>query len=146
MSYVLNALIGREVVVATASALVGRHRVSRLANNLHIVELDDEDVEQPLYLEHFYGLTNDLAVAAATASHVGDIAYIEAEFSGGQGSQACIVWREGDVVLGPLHADHEYPPVPPLRDWPINRALRYFGVNAADGKDEFDTVGLARFR
>lgn len=146
MSYVLEAFIGREAIVATAAAIVRRHRVSRLDRNLHMVELGDHDPDEPLYSDQFYNLTVDLASAAATASHLGDIAYIEAEFFGGEGSQSCIIWRGGEVVFGPLRADDEDPPVPPLSDWPINRALRYFGIRAGDGQDEFDTVGLSRFR
>jgi hypothetical protein len=80
------------------------------------------------------------------ASAIGQIGYIEAAFFGGEGLQGSIVWRDGGVVFGPLQADDDEPPVPPLSDWPINQALRFFGVTAATDMDEFRTVDLGRFR
>ena len=146
MSYVFSAFIGNEVTVEAAAALVRQHRVSRLGRSLHMVELNRHVIDDGRYSRQFYFLTPRLASAAAVASVLGDIGYIEAEFFGGDGSQACVVWRDGDVVFGPLRADDEEPPVPPLHDWPINQALRFFGVQASLEMDEFRTVGLERFR
>jgi len=146
MSFLLAAFIGKEPAVAAAASLAGCHRVSRLGHDLHLVELRADGMRKVQYSELFHQLTPYLAVAASTASAIGDVGYIEANFFGGDGNQSCIVWRGGEVVFGPLRVDDEEPPTPRLRDWPINRALRFFGVEAQPGHDEFDTVNLGRFR
>ncbi len=103
-------------------------------------------MRKPQFSERFQHLTPNLAAAASTASAIGDVGYVEANFFGADGNQACVVWRDGGVVFGPFHADDDEPPTPPLHDWPINQALRFFGVKAQPGHDEFDTVNLGRFR
>jgi hypothetical protein len=73
-------------------------------------------------------------------------AYVEAEFWGGTGMQASLVFEGGRVVLGPTVADKS-----------INKALRKLGVSdepagivhglpLIPGKDPFDMVGLSRYR
>jgi hypothetical protein len=150
MSYNLAAFIGNEATVETAAALTGHHRVSRLAHNLHMLELNSDPMSKERFSDDFYFLTPRLASAAAISSSIGDIGYIEAEFWGGEGVQACVVWRDGAIAFGPFREDDEDPPVAPLRDWPINRALRLFGVradtDADEHMDEFRTVDLGRFR
>lgn len=146
MSFLLAAFIGNEPAVAAAASLADCHRVSRLGRDLHLVELTADGMRKPQYSELFDHLTPDLAAAASTASVVGGVGYIEANFFGGDGDQACAIWRDGNVVFGPLRVDDEEPPTPRLRDWPINQALRFFGVKAQPGRDEFDTVNLGRFR
>ncbi|GGK32680.1 hypothetical protein [Nocardia camponoti] len=53
------------------------------------------------------------------------------EFYGGMGSQGAVVCING----GPIRATTD-----------INDALRELGISAADGLDEFDTVGLGNHR
>jgi hypothetical protein len=146
VSYVLAAFIGREPTIAAASALAGEHRVSRLGHDLHLVELDSEPVRKPLFSDRFHFLTPRLAATAIAASAIGDIGFIEAGFFGGDGLQGSIIWRDGEVVFGPLTANDDEPPIPPLAEWPINQALRFFGVEAKPEMDEFRTVNLGRFR
>lgn len=146
MSFLLAAFVGSEATVAAAGALAGEHRISRLGHNLHIVELDSVPMRRPLSSPEFHFLTPQLAAAGMAASAIGDVGYLEAAFFGGDGCQASIVWRDGGVVFGPLKADDDEPPVPPLSEWPINQALRFFGVRATPHVDEFRTVDLGRFR
>jgi len=65
----------------------------------------------------------------------GPVAYIEAEFFGGQGTQAHA------LMPGP-GAD----PVVLVADDAINRALSWLGVRPLDGHDAFATVGLGKHR
>lgn len=67
-----------------------------------------------------------------TGSHY---AYVEAEYHGGQGGQLAIIWNKN-------HRESflEY------EQQKINRVLKGFGVQAEIGKDEFDTLGLGRYR
>jgi hypothetical protein len=63
-------------------------------------------------------------------------AVIETDYFGGRGDQAAAVYHGDKEVMAPT--------VGPLG--PINEALRYLGVTVSAGNDEFDSVGLARFR
>lgn len=62
-------------------------------------------------------------------------AYVEAEYHGGQGGQMAIIWdkshRKSILEFGQQK---------------INSVLKGFGVRAEIGKDEFDTLGLGRYR
>lgn len=67
------------------------------------------------------------------------VAYLEADYFGGVGTQFAAVWHHGDLVLGPVvKAAHGRSP--------ISQALRRMGVSAAGNTDEFDAVGLGRHR
>jgi hypothetical protein len=63
-------------------------------------------------------------------------AIIETDYFGGVGEQAAVAYRGEVEVMAPEQA--------PLG--PINQALRLLGVEARPGSDEFDTVGLVRYR
>jgi len=63
-------------------------------------------------------------------------AVIETDYFGGRGDQAAVVYRDHEVVMEPQVA----------RIGPINEALRHLGVQRQFPKDEFDTVGLSRYR
>jgi hypothetical protein len=63
-------------------------------------------------------------------------AVIETNYFGGAGTQAAAVYRGAEEVMAPAASAFG----------PINEALRHLGVQASPGLDEFDTVGLGRFR
>jgi hypothetical protein len=83
-------------------------------------------------------------VAARCAAATGPIGWIDADFVGGLGEQWTIAWRDGAIVLGPLHTHNHGQHVAHIKDWAINQALRHFGIAARTGMDEFDTVRLGR--
>jgi hypothetical protein len=90
-------------------------------------------------------LPRALADALADISQFGAVAYLEAEFFGGYGIQASVIWEGGEIVLGPLIEKEEAG----LRctDAAISQALRRLGVEKEeDAFDEFDTVDLGRRR
>lgn len=63
------------------------------------------------------------------------VAYIETEYFGGHGEQTAVFWVGGKIQY---FGQNSY--------GPINHALRTLGVKATADLDEFDTVGLARYR
>ena len=76
-------------------------------------------------------------------SRGGPLAYVEADFFGGVGSQGAAVWADSKLVLGPLRvAENE----PFGTRSPISQALLWLGVVARHGEDEFATVGLGWHR
>jgi len=65
----------------------------------------------------------------------GKLIYVEAEFFGGEGTQASVTYDENGRSTAPL--------VDPDA---INSALRFLGVQVGDSHDEFDALGLGKFR
>ncbi|EME55694.1 hypothetical protein [Amycolatopsis decaplanina] len=85
----------------------------------------------------------DTGLLAKCSEH-GAVAYVEAEYFGGVGTQAAQVWESGETVLGPLHLAEDEPT--PAYGSPISRALRRLSVRKGAHFDEFDAVGLGRHR
>jgi hypothetical protein len=149
VSYELRALAARDEIAAQAADAIGSVLIS-LTQGIGLVPvtaelLDDlSDDAGRAYPDAFWFLTARLAERAATVSAAGAVAYLEADIFGGTGTQAVVVWRAGQVVLGPARtefragADH--------RDDAINRALRELGVAASATGDEFAALGLGGWR
>jgi len=72
---------------------------------------------------------------AEAASNEAPLAYVEANYFGGIGSQMAAAWKQGRLVLEPTDENN-----------PINQALRILGVQAVPPDDEFDTIGLGTHR
>jgi hypothetical protein len=81
-------------------------------------------------------------------SQWGPVAYVEADFFGGDGYQSAAVWRDGATAWGPVF-DEEFNG--PRDGWPINTALARLGVTPSGRTyshdpeqpvDLFDEVGL----
>ncbi len=74
----------------------------------------------------------------------GAVAYVEAEYFGGAGTQSAAVWAGGALALGPLHNPNNE--AFPAAGNAISQALRRLGVDRRGYGDEFDAVGLGRHR
>ncbi|MGC4804217.1 hypothetical protein [Micromonospora sp. DT233] len=72
-------------------------------------------------------------------SRHGPVAYLEAEFSGGLGRQASVVWLGGAVAWGP-HFDDVLDA--PRERWPLNAALTRIGAEPGRWLDPFAELGL----
>ena len=86
--------------------------------------------------QEFYKLSSALAEFGARCSTRGAVAYIETDYWGGEGKQSALLWEGGEVAYGPALA----------RLGPINDVLRRMGVERGENHDEFDAVGLGRYR
>ncbi|HVF68275.1 MAG TPA: hypothetical protein VM914_11455 [Pyrinomonadaceae bacterium] len=137
MGYYLQAVIGRASL--DGDLRLPSARVITLRQGLRMIPLTDalfEEIQASLPdggepLERFEKFSPAVARWVQELSTRGLAAYVEAEYFGGTGGQAAVVWRHGETVFGPVHSDDA-----------INRALRVFGVEAGGGLDEFDAVGL----
>lgn len=65
----------------------------------------------------------------------GDVAYLGAEFFGGEGCQTSVVFSNKEMNSPPMIAAHA-----------INSALRALGVEKGKEFDEFDALGLGKHR
>lgn len=85
--------------------------------------------------DHFYKYSPELELWMQRVSLESPIAYVEAEYFGGVGCQNSVVWVNGALALGPVHAENA-----------INQALKILGVRSIDEHDEFDALGLGKHR
>jgi hypothetical protein len=88
----------------------------------------------------FWKLPRTVADLLAALSTAGPVAYAELDYFGGVGSQAAAVWDGGELVWGPRVLEVKQPV--PQEGTPVSGALKRLGAVAAQGLDEFDTVGL----
>jgi len=97
-------------------------------NSLHIECLLLENYQEIFVDKKLDGL-------GKTISEFGKVAFIQADFFGGGGSQACMVWENGNRIRLEVG------------NYAINHAIKEIDVNiGCAGKDEFDCLELGRFR
>lgn len=139
MAYTLQALIGDEVVIRTAVPSDGV--VVRLPQGKAMVPLSERMRQShdipflPLTDEGVAAIPESIATVAEPIAVAGKVAYVEAEFFGGTGIQACVTWDMAAEASQPL-----------LDASAINAALNFLGVRKGDHHDEFDALGLGRYR
>ena len=140
MAYWLKALIFPDANLDFLfRPLAHAHRI-RLSQHLCLLPITKEFRDE--IAEHYpanqtvtykeMGLRSGSVIELAKAiSRIVPVAYIEATYTGGYGGQESIVWKDSEVVLGPLTVQDS-----------INRALRFLGVSKGEAADEFDAIGL----
>jgi hypothetical protein len=94
-----------------------------------------EEIGRGGEMERFEKLSPRVEEWVRHISGGGPVAYVEAEFFGGDGGQSAVVWSNGARVLGPTHDEDA-----------INQALRFLGVRPDGARDEFDAIDLGRNR
>ena len=104
-------------------------------------------------VDGFPSLTLGLARLGARLSGQSKVGHVHMEFHGGTGFHAAVGWADGSQAWGPEFTANapEEPHYrilrePSMRNWAINRLLRWMGVTAREGLDEFAVAGLARHR
>ncbi|HAA13417.1 MAG TPA: hypothetical protein DCE41_17695 [Cytophagales bacterium] len=85
------------------------------------------------------------------SSEQGPLAYLETDFFGGTGSQSAIIFQGGEVSPGLLTTQIRENQQGQLEQIPagtsaISQVLKKLGVAVAGVEDEFDTLGLGKFR
>lgn len=148
----VQVLIGPVGVVLQACARLPSAVACPLAQGFALVPVTDRLVgelqtvvhrQSDEVLLHSGEMAPGLAKMAAELSMNGPMVYAATFIHGGTGGQDAVVWCDGDVVLN-IGDDEDTMSAWP--DSPISRALRRAGVVASDGMDEFDTIGLGRYR
>jgi hypothetical protein len=72
------------------------------------------------------------------------LAYVEADYFGGVGTQGAAVWDSGRLAFGPVFIGEAVPV--PASGTPISQALARLGVARGGHHDEFEAAGLDRER
>ena len=139
MAYDLQALIADEAAIRTAvpagaavillpqgKAMIPLSAQVRETHDIPFLPLTDEGVDE---------VPAAIAALGGAIARAGKVAYVEAEFFGGVGTQACVTWDT---------ARQSSPPF--VDNCAINTALRFLGVAVGDNRDEFDALGLGECR
>ena len=138
MGYTIQALLGNEDLLSKASS--ENTRVVTLSQGFGLIPFD-EHLREVYDLAPFYLVSSDGGIPefiqqlAIGLSKHGCVAYIEADFFGGVGSQASMVWCQEEKTEGPWVVDNA-----------INLALRRLGVEKGGFIDRFEALGLGRHR
>lgn len=146
----LQAVIAREHVLRELAGHVPEARIVALGQHLSLLPMTDEyhdaiAISGAPKIDAFWRAPAGFAHALIACSATGSVAYVEAEYFGGTGTQAAQVWLAGKVTLGPLSHDGNEP-FSATEPSPISQALRQLGAVAGGHFDEFGAVGLGRHR
>ena len=142
MGYTLRALVGRLASLGPILHAFPQAVCVELAQGVVLLPLLNELLEaiekgEPSEaLSPFYYLTDHLEAQVLQLIGNEAVGYLEAEYFGGQGEQAAVLWQGGrrQGAWGPDYGA-------------LNTVLRSLGVSAARAnEDEFEAVGLGRYR
>ncbi|MBI5101177.1 MAG: hypothetical protein HZB33_05010 [Nitrospirae bacterium] len=139
MGYTIQAIIGRRKQIETAA--IEDATVILLAQELAMIPLGDKFRERykipflPLTDEGWHSLPENIGELCSRLSMNGKIAYIEAEFFGGEGIQAYVLWQDGKMT-GEVT----------ISQTAINDAIHFLGAVPNPNLDHFDSVGLGTHR
>jgi len=139
MAYTLQAILGETEKLGGAA--VEGTRLVPLLSGISMLPLGKAFLEAhgapflPLTDAGDRSLPAAIGVVCSRLSERGEVAYVEAEFHGGEGTQACVIFHQGGVKDPPRLASDA-----------INLALRALGVRPPAGVDEFSAAGLGAHR
>ena len=137
MAYTIQALLAIEEILQDAP-IHGASVVS-LRQGYGMIPLTTQirkAYELPLLpLTEGEPLPDQIARWGLKLSEGGAVAYIEAEFFGGEGTQGSALWSNGGMVEKPWAGEYA-----------INIPLREMGVEKGDYFDRFEALGLGRCR
>jgi hypothetical protein len=143
MGHTVQAFIAKIEILQEASGGLNCAHVVSLEQGLALLLNTDEFYDElsesegdNLPHEEFHKLSSELTQFGVECSAHTAIAYIETDYWGGEGEQAALLWEHGQVVYGPSKG----------RMGPINDVLRRMGVERRNNLDEFEAVGLHRYR
>ena len=149
MGYYLQAVVATEPVLRTLADSIEGACVVPLGQHLSLLPMTDALFDAVTAagtadLNGFWKAPAGFGSALAACSVNGPVAYVEADYFGGRGTQSAQVWERGQVVLGPVHSTEGEPA--PADGSPISQALRRLGAVRGEYFDEFDAVGFGRHR
>jgi hypothetical protein len=136
MGYWIQTFIGKLSDLEKISKSFSNSTITELKQSLALILLTEElyneiSKQQPsTHVKGFEYLTDNIEKGILNVIEDSTIGYIEADYFGGEGSQAGIIWRSGKRIFE-KHGDCI-----------INEVARYFDAKAEEGKDEFDTLGF----
>jgi len=144
VSHAVQAIVGTKRTLDAIQHRFGVSRVVHLSERLCLLPMLDEFYDVLPGVDgssvvvgqfHFRYLSPKVLQLLTDASRSEAIAYFETDYFGGAGDQGAMVAKDGKVVFGPMAGSHA-----------INSALQILGVMKEGAQDEFEALGLSRFR
>ncbi|MBC8074257.1 MAG: hypothetical protein IAG13_38410 [Deltaproteobacteria bacterium] len=141
MSHCIQALVFPGRLSAPARARIADARTARLAQGFVLMPISDDILDQlgdtavPRRSENSNRLSVGVVRLARELSAIAPIAYVETDYFGGVGTQCAAAWVNGAEAVQ-ISSDSGV----------ISTALRALGVSRDGATDEFEAVGLQRFR
>ncbi|RYY90961.1 MAG: hypothetical protein EOO11_23310 [Chitinophagaceae bacterium] len=140
MAYQIEAFIGKEESLQLLAAAYPAVRLVALEQGLYLAPMTPEvfralngEDEHP-DVGSFMKMTVEVERSVRATIGGALLGYIEADYFGGSGGQQGIVWKDGRRI--DLEQGHGA----------INSVLWRLGVQALEGQDRFESVGLDRER
>jgi hypothetical protein len=150
MGHDITALIGQRRSLERLAEQFGPPASTELAYNLVIMPLGrlrlDLLKERPATVYEGFGYLCS-GVEAGVIAGVGTepVLYIETHYFGGTGYQGAALFKDGELLWRDATSISRRSDIG-LQLSPISRGLAELGVARTPGADEFDSVGLQRFR
>lgn len=141
MGYYLQAFICKQADTNIFTDNYDKAKNIEIGQGLSLIPMTEELFDQINNLvvsnsvDKFEYLTDNIETKILQLIDDKKIAYVEAEYFGGQGGQIAIIWNNGK-----RQSFFEY------GQECINRVLKDFGIKTKFSKDEFDTLSLGRHR
>jgi hypothetical protein len=141
MGYYLRAFVGKKEDLKPIVEAYNEAKIIPLAQGISLVPhteaLYDQinNFESSANIGSFEFLTVNIENKILKIIDAKAIAYVEADYFGGEGGQVGIIWTGGKRI-----AEFKY------GQDVINAVSKHFGVRADKGKDEFATLGFGRHR
>ena len=141
MGYILKAYIGRE---ENLNPILERYSESKkvdLNNKFSMIPMTDElfdeinEMKVSSGISTFEFLTENIEQKTIETIENRELAYVESEFFGGQGGHIGVIWKNGKRDF-----------LSEFGKKTINEILIRLGVERTLFKDEFETVGLEKYR
>ncbi|MCE7005858.1 hypothetical protein LWC34_23950 [Kibdelosporangium philippinense] len=147
--YCLEAVLADEAVLTDLARTIPHAHIVPIGQHVSLLPITGAVVNAlndgtETCLEGFALAPATLGPMLAGSSKAAPLAYVEAEYFGGAGTQSAQIWHEGEIILGPIHLREGERPPP--EGTPISQALRQLGVEKGNHFDEFDAVELGRHR
>jgi hypothetical protein len=152
MGHYIQGFVAKTDALRHAALTLKNVRYVPLNFGFSFIPVTDAIVDDSDNVPHeiLHRLSSRLIQWAELASKEFPIAYIETDYHGGMGSQASVVWSDGQCVFGPLETVDGYRDgkmiETPLLDGAINQAVRHLNVDRGNVRDEFDALRLGWHR
>ena len=141
MGYYLEAFICKTADFELLSNAFDKALKVEVGQGLSLIPMTEELFDQinsfspSNAIDRFQYLTEEVESRILSAIGSKHFSYVEAEYHGGQGGQIGIIWKEGRRQQLLAYGQDR-----------INQVLRYFGIVANVGQDEFSTCGFGLHR
>jgi len=141
MAHKVQAFVGARTILELIQRQFALSRVVDLDQGLALLPLSDElydavpgDLTDPSE-KGFVLLTPKIVALIKETSTYGALGYFETRYFGGTGDQGAVFAQLGEITFGPK-----------VGAGSINQMLHLLGAREKGDRDEFDAVGLGKYR